>query len=332
MSSVFHDAPKKSDNPGEVPAADADQNEQRRMHADEILLDRMLVQRLLAEQFPHLTSLPLRLVHSTGTVNAIYRLGDELAVRLARVPAWADSLLREWRWLPRLKPHLSLAIPEPLALGSPTAFYPHPWAIYRWLEGDPYQPHLIADEAELAVQLADFIRQLRSMAPVDAPRAGRAPLAELDEDTCAAIHAAHGLIDVHAAQEAWRNTLSAPRWDGEPVWLHGDLIPSNLLLQHGRLHAVIDFGSVGIGDPAMDLIPAWSVLGPRGRAVFRRALAPEQGAWQRARAYALHQALRIIPYYAVSNPAFTAEAQRTVQQVLSELGTRLKADSALQAV
>ena len=292
---------------------------QRLMHADEVAIDRSLVQRLLDEQFPALARQPLRLVHSTGTVNALYRLGDGLAVRLARVPDWADSLHREWKWLPRLAPHLPLAIPQPVALGRPAPYYPHPWAIYRWLEGQPYRPDLVHDEVQAAGDLAHFVHSLRAL-PVDAAlRGGRQPLAEVDEETRAAIEASAGLVDVEAARTAWGQALRAPAWDGEPVWIHGDLIPSNLLLQAGQLHAVIDFGSVGVGDPAMDIIPAWSVFGAAGRAAFRRALDVDEGTWQRGRGYALHQALLIIPYYAASNPEFTAEAQRTVQQVLADM-------------
>lgn len=291
---------------------------QRLMHADEVAVDRGLVQRLLDAQFPALAGQPLRLVHSTGTVNALYRLGDELAVRLTRVPGWADGLQREWEWLPRLAAHLPLAIPQPVALGQPTSFYPHPWAIYRWLAGRPYRPDLVHDEVQAAGELAHFVHCLRILPVQAAPRGGRQPLAEVDDETRAAIAVSAGLVDGEAARTAWGQALCAPVWDGAPVWIHGDLIPSNLLVQGGRLHAVIDFGSVGVGDPAMDLIPAWSVLGPAGRAAYRRALAVDEGTWQRGRGYALHQALLIIPYYAVSNPAFTAEAQRTVQQVLYE--------------
>lgn len=289
-----------------------------KMHPGEADIDEALVARLVAEQFPQLAGLPVRAAPSTGTVNAIYRIGAELYARLPRVTQWADGIVRELAWLPRLAPLLPLQIPEPIERGRPAHSYPFDWAIYRWIDGEPYRDELVADERQAARDLAGFVRELRRIETAGAPQAGRRPLAELDTPTRAAIAASRDLIDGAAAAAAWNRALEAPVWDGAPVWIHTDLLRPNLLAAHGRLAAVIDFGGAGAGDPAADIIAAWSVFGGPGREVYREALVVDEATWRRARGYALHQALLIIPYYIETNPAFVALARRTVEQVLAD--------------
>jgi aminoglycoside phosphotransferase (APT) family kinase protein len=282
------------------------------VHADEVAIDAELVRRLVATQFPGYATLPVEPVRSTGTVNAIYRLGDELAVRLPRVASYTRDLAKELEWLPRLAPRLSLAVPEPVERGEATDDHPFPWAIYRWLRGTPYERS--GDDRAAAERLAAFVRELRAI-PVDGgPPGGRRPLAELDTITREAIEA----IDTPGALAAWERALEAPPWDGEPVWIHADLLPPNVLVTHGRLAAVIDFGSVGVGDPAADVVAAWAMFGAAGRAAYLSALDVDAGTRERARGYALHQAALIIPYYAETNPAFVTMARGTVQQVLCD--------------
>lgn len=297
------------------------------MHAGEVDIDQELVRRLVATQFPQLADLAVREVVSAGTVNAIYRLGDHLCVRLPRVAGWAEDLDRERRWLPRLAAHLSMRIPAPVAQGSPSAIYPWAWAIYAWIEGQPYADALV-DQRQAANDLAQFVLELRDLDLAGGPSAGRRPLPDLDLDTRAAIEAAGEVIDRKAATAAWEGALQAPRWDGRPRWIHADLLRPNLLVHGGRICAVLDFGGAGVGDPAADLIAAWSVFDQPGREVFRRRLdsddasgvdAVRRGSWDRARGLALHQAAMIIPYYRHTNPAFVALARRTVEQVLADL-------------
>jgi aminoglycoside phosphotransferase (APT) family kinase protein len=291
-----------------------------KMHEGELDIGAELVGRLVAAQFPRLAGLPIRAVQPTGTVNAIYRLGDDLCTRLPRVRTYADDLEDEWRWLPWLAPRLPLRIPEPVAKGRPASGYPFPWAIYRWISGQPYADELIGDERQAARDLARFVAELRRIdPPAGAPRGGRRPLRELDAVTRAAIESARDVIDADAATAAWERALEAPAWEGTPVWLHGDLLRPNLLVGGGRLCAVIDFGSTGVGDPAADVVAAWNVLGRSGRATFRRALGVADGTWNRARGYALHQAALIIPYYPETNPGFVALAKRTVEEVLADI-------------
>jgi aminoglycoside phosphotransferase (APT) family kinase protein len=291
-----------------------------KMHQGEIDIDVELVHRLLAAQFPAWSSLPVEAVDSTGTVNAIYRLGHDMCVRLPRVQEWADDLTKELRWLPVLAPHLPLAVPVPVAAGEPGSGYPFRWAIYRWLEGRTFARDRAVDERLAAADLARFVRELRRIDPSGGPRSRRdRPLGPRDAETRTAIESLPSSIDTDAVTSVWETSLRSPAWDGgTPVWTHGDLLPPNLLVDHGRLSAVLDFGNLGVGDPAVDVIPAWSLFGAEGRQAFRSALDVDDATWARGRAFALHQALLIIPYYPVTNPGFVAMATRTVQEVLAD--------------
>jgi aminoglycoside phosphotransferase (APT) family kinase protein len=290
-----------------------------KMHDDEVAVDAPLVRRLLVAQFPHLCELPLEAVQSTGTVNVIYRLGDSLCVRLPRVARWSGHLDTELEWLPKLAPRLSLAVPEPVGVGAPGRGYPFAWAIYRWIPGETFTNDRVHDDCRAARDLAEFVSELRRIDTAGAPRSGRRPLRQLDPVTRAAIESARGVIDTDAARAAWETSLRAPTWEGSPVWRHCDLLPPNLVVDDGRLRAVVDFGAAGVGDPAADVIAAWSVFTGRARDVFRGALDVDDATWSRARGYALHQALLIIPYYPETNPEFVAMAKRTVREVLADL-------------
>jgi aminoglycoside phosphotransferase (APT) family kinase protein len=292
------------------------------MHDGEVHIDGALVHQLVVSQFPQWRDLPLEPFRSTGTVNAIYRLGDDLHVRLPRVEHWARDLDKELRWLPALAPHVPLEIPEAVARGHPHGGYPFPWAIYRWLPGRPFAPDAVDDEREAAVGLAAFVTALRGVDTAGAPRAPRdGPLQARDAQARAVIAKLSGVVDTDAVTAVWEQSLAAPESVAPAVWTHGDLLPPNLLTRDGHLHAVIDFGSIGAGDPAIDVIAAWSVFGRAARDVFRDALHVDDATWLRARGLALQQALLIIPYYARTNPEFVATAMRTVRRVLDDAGT-----------
>ena len=202
--------------------------------------------------------------------------------------------------------------------GEPGGSYPFSWAIYRWLEGEPVRRWAGRRRDPGARDLARFVLELRGIDPTAAPPGGRRPLRELDQVTRQHIDAAQDVIDADAALAAWQRCLQAPAWNGTPVWIHGDLLRPNVLVEGGRISAVIDFGGAGVGDPASDVIAAWSVFGPTGREAFRAALDVDEGTWLRARGIALHQAVVIIPYYPESNPGFVALAQRTLTEILAD--------------
>jgi aminoglycoside phosphotransferase (APT) family kinase protein len=294
-----------------------------KLHDDEFGIDTDLVRRLVAEQFPHLGDLPVTEFRSTGTVNAIYRLGDELSVRLPRVQRWSRDLERECTWLPLLAPSLTLQIPEPVAQGVATSYYPFSWAIFRWIDGQTYAPDRIDDERQAAADLAQFVAEMRSndLPPIDdkTPYGGRPPLAEHDAKVRNWIAQSGDLINGPAVTAAWEEAVSGRAWDGTYRWIHSDLVPPNLLVKDGRLSAVIDFGGAGLGDPATDLNPAWSVFGHAGRRVFRDLVGADDDTWRRGRGIAIIQATGLVPYYAVTNPAYSALGRRMLHEILADI-------------
>ncbi|MFI6331270.1 aminoglycoside phosphotransferase family protein [Micromonospora chersina] len=292
-----------------------------KMHADEVLTDADLVRRLLAGQFPHWADRPLRLVPSYGTDHDIYRLGDDLAVRLPRI-GWATrQAAREAEWLPRLAPHLPLALPVPVAMGRPAEGYPFDWSVCEWLPGENAGTARFDPDAA-AVDLAAFVAALRRIDTADAyprpPRARGADLAELDDGVRDAVRRLGDRVDGGAVLRAWQESLDAPAWDGPGVWVHGDLLPGNLLVVDGRLSAVIDFGGLNVGDPACDLQPAWNVFTGPGRARFRTELAVDDASWLRGRGWALLQAVIALPYYWDTNPGIVRQTSHALREVLAD--------------
>jgi aminoglycoside phosphotransferase (APT) family kinase protein len=294
------------------------------MHEDEVDVDADVVRRLLAEQVPELAALPITRVASTGTVNALFRVGDEHVARLPLVAHWSDDIEREWQWLPWFAARITtVRLPEPVFKGRPDASYPFVWSVHRWIPGSPYDDTLVDDERAAAETLARFVLELRSLAVVvGAPIGGRDPLRVLDDDTREAIRDSAGVIDADMAMKVWEQALEAPAWNGDPSWIHGDLLRPNLIVQEGRLVAVIDFGFIGVGDPATDLMPAWSVFGPAGQEVFRSMLDPDDATWSRGRGIALHQAASVIPYYTETNPGFVELSRRAIEQIQADFVLR----------
>ncbi len=292
-----------------------------KMHADEIDTDVMLVRRLLAGQFPHWAGLAIEPVVSYGTDHDIYRLGDDLAARLPRI-GWATrQAAKEAEWLPKLAPQLPLAVPVQLAIGHPAEGYPFEWSVYEWLPGENANG-TIEDLDQAAVDLAAFVRALRQVDPTDAhPRPARsrgAPLAELDKDVRRSIAELGDRVDGDAALRSWQESLDAAAWDGGEVWVHGDLLPGNLLVVDGRLSAVIDFGCLNVGDPACDLQPAWNVFADASRTRYRAELDVDDASWLRGRGWALYQAVMALPYYWHTNPGMIRQASHALTQVLDD--------------
>jgi aminoglycoside phosphotransferase (APT) family kinase protein len=293
------------------------------MHPGMHPVDGDLVRRLITGQFPQWAGLAVHRWPSGGTVNAMYRLGDDMAVRLPLVQGGAKDVSLEQEWLPRLAPHLPTRIPEVLGAGKPALGYPWPWSVYRWLAGEHPEAGVLREPVLLAGDLAAFVAAMRSITLPGAPKAHRGgPVASLDAATRAAIGELRRIpqedIDCDAVAAIWEEALRAPVWDGPPVWLHADLMPGNLLIDGGRLAAVIDFGCTGTGDPACDLFPAWNLLPDDAREVFREALAVDDATWIRGRGRTLSQALIALPYYRRTNPAMADNARHVIRAVLDE--------------
>lgn len=265
------------------------------MERDEITAE--LAARLVAEQFPEWADLPVTPVALNGWDNTTFRLGDELAIRLPNGEGYAAAVEKEHRWLPALAPELPLPIPQPVAMARPGSGYPWLWSINRWLDGQPASVGRIADLSTFAAQLAGFLTALYAIDGVDGPPAGShsahrgGPLASFDdEEIPEAIELLAGRIDGDAVGEVWRTALSS-RWERPPVWVHGDVVGSNLLVDDGALSAVIDFGCSAVGDPACDLVMAWTFFAGDSLDRFRLGLPLDEATWARGRGWALWKAL-----------------------------------------
>jgi aminoglycoside phosphotransferase (APT) family kinase protein len=288
------------------------------MHADEIAAAPALAQRLVAAQFPHWADRRISRLDASGTGNTIYRLGDDMLLRLPRIERAAVALEKERTWLPRLATALPLSIPTPLGLGEPGEGYPYPWAVYRWLDGDVVDAGRL-DLHSAADDLGGFVSALRQVDAARGPAASRGrPLRSRDRETRAAIEALRGTIDSDLAWTAWQEALATPLWHGRPVWIHGDLHAANLLARDGRLRAVIDFGSCGVGDPACDMMVAWTLLTEQTRPIFRERVQVDDPTWARGRGWALTFGIVAIPYYQTTNPQLTAVSRRAVDEALAD--------------
>lgn len=294
-----------------------------KMHINEADINTALVKRLLAAQFPKWAGFPVEAVKSAGTAHALYKLGNDMVVRLPRIESSAKEVDREQHWLPKLAPHLPLAIPVPLGKGSPGENYPWHWSVYRWLAGEDIDAKPLTDLKQTAFDLAQFITALQGIdatggpAPKN-PTYGRGvPLARRDEPVRKAIKDCGTMIDAKATTAAWDKAFQASEWNKPSVWVHGDLLPGNLLAESGKLSAVIDWGCLGIGDPACDLIPAWTIFSGESRRIFRETLSADDDMWERGRGWALSIGLIALPYYVKTNPAFAGLAKHMIEEVLN---------------
>jgi aminoglycoside phosphotransferase (APT) family kinase protein len=296
-----------------------------RLHHDQVAIDESTARRLLAEQMPEYAILPLREVASGGTDHAVFRLGDDLGLRMPLHASAVGGLLKEIRWLPVVAPHLSLEVPEIVATGRPSDRYPFPWAVVRWIPGEDALTGHIANLTEAALTLGRFVTELRTIDTRDAPlqatdgftRGG--PLVSRDSAFRHALEQCEGLLDIRLVRAVWEDALAAPDWDGPPVWLHADLIPGNVLLRDGRVVGVLDFGTMARGDPAYDVTPAWHLLDRDSRGLFRNIVEADDAMWRRARGLVVSGGVIALPYYRDTNPSMIATACRGISEVLADL-------------
>ena len=285
------------------------------MHADELEIDETLVRHLLAEQFPEWAGLPLRHIEPSGTDHAIFRLGDELSVRFARVEGLVEPGSKQFVWLPKLAPLLPVDVPVPVAQGRPSEQYPWFWEIHTWVHGETAPVEMI-EVIQAVRDLCALIAALHQVSPAGAPPGRGIPLAERDLEIRYWLARFDGDPCVTAE---WERALAAPPWDGPPVWHHGDLDARNWLIRDGRISGVIDWGLMGVGDPACDVMVAWKLHSPAARDAVRDALAIDDATWDRARGWVLSQAVAILAYYTPeNNPTLFHEAESWLELVLSE--------------
>lgn len=278
-----------------------------------------LVSRLIATEFPQWADLLIKPVPSAGTQHALYRLGEDMLVRLPHVQEAESQAPKEFQWLPILAPRLPLTIPTPLFLGHPAEGYPWHWSIYRWLEGEAAITGRTGNPRRAATDLGKFISALQRVNPAGGPPSGRGvSLAERDSYTRTAITSLREMIDPDAATTAWEASLAASAREATPVWTHGDLFPGNLLFRDGQLSAVIDFGDAGLSDPACDMLGAWSFLPADAHKFFRAELSMSDATWVRGRGWALSIALLALLHFRRTNDQIANVAMKVVRETLAD--------------
>ncbi|MGW5733823.1 MULTISPECIES: aminoglycoside phosphotransferase family protein [Streptomyces] len=286
-------------------------------------IDAALVRRLVAAQFPRWSHLPVRPVEVDGWDNRTYRLGDALTARLPTAAGYVPAVAKENAWLPRLAPSLPVAVPSVMGEGVPGEGYPYPWSVRGWLDGETAAPGRIDDLTGFAEAVAAFILALQRCDTAGGPLAGEhswyrgASPAYYDEETRRCLAALAGRVDTDRAAAVWEAALDA-RWHGTPVWFHGDIAPGNLLVADGKLTAVIDFGTSGVGDPACDLVIAWGMFSGESRTAFRRAVGHDEGTWARARGWLLWKCLLTLTEHIDTDPGRAAVERRLIAEVLTD--------------
>jgi len=289
----------------------------------ELVIDASLVRRLIATQFPRWSDLEVRPIEPGGWDNRSFRLGEQMTVRLPSAEHYVLQVEKEHRWLPRLAPQLPLPIPVPLAKGTPGEGFPWPWSVYRWLQGETLVVERVADLGQVAKDLTRFLRALRQADAADGPLPGDhnfhrgGPPGFYDEQTRQALTLLEGQVDTTAAREVWEAALAAP-FEGAPVWFHGDIAWGNLLVAQGRLSAVIDFGTSGVGDPACDLAIAWTFFHGESREVFRDDMALDRGGWARGRGWTLWKALIVLAGMTGAPASEKAKQRAVIEDVLAD--------------
>ncbi|MCB1647195.1 MAG: aminoglycoside phosphotransferase family protein [Pseudomonadales bacterium] len=288
------------------------------LHASELTLSETDARNLIRAQFPELAGAVVEAVADSGTVNYLFRVGETHCARFPRTPDYETSLLTEIRWLKAIVNRLSISTPTVAANGVPGESYPLQWALYHWISGNNFDPETDGCDPANALTLAEVLNELHAIPTTGELQSGRCARPHPRDYTIEpAIRFVSQTYDAAHLRSLWQDFLALPAFTENPVWTHGDLIPPNLLCRNGHLAAVIDWGSLGEGDPAIDYIVAFTLFRGEARDVFRRSLGIDEASWQRARAYAFRQALRIIPYYHQSHAAFTRMAYHTLDEILS---------------
>ncbi len=288
-----------------------------------IIIDTALARHLIDSQFPQWKDLIIQPVALSGWDNRTFHLGENMLIRMPSAPDYELQIEKEQEWLPKLAPLLPLPIPAPLAIGKPSENYPWRWSIYRWIDGQSANHSQITDLSDFAKSLANFLTALERIDATNGPLAGLhsfyrgGNLNHYDEEVRQAIVAIEDKIDVNAIIEVWEAALMTT-WDKSPVWVHGDISAGNLLVQEGRLSAVIDFGQLAVGDPACDLAITWTLFKDNSREIFRKALQLDSGTWARGRGWTLWKSLVVAAGFTDPNNTESKECWRIIDEVLED--------------
>lgn len=291
------------------------------LHAGELVIDIALANALISTQYPQWAKLEIRPILSSGTDNEIFRLGENMCLRIPKSTSTINNLDKEYAWLPYLTP-LPLRIPAPIAKGKPGNGYPCNWCIFDWIDGETATPNQLHNQHDVAVDIAEFIKALQIVDTRNAPLSGShnnyrgVPLINRDLLTRKAIGNLRNIYDPSILTVIWETALNTTAWDQKPVWLHGDIHSGNLLFNNHRLCAVIDFGLSGVGDPACDLMVGWTQFSPDVRETFQKSINADTATLARGKGWALSWAVIALAHYLDTNPFLTTMSKGTIKRIL----------------
>jgi len=291
-----------------------------------IKIDVDLVSKLINSQFPEWSNLEVKPVKISGNDNRTFHLGNSMSVRLPSDEVYVPQVEKEQKWLPILAKNLSTPISEPLAKGEPSEDYQHPWSVNKWLDGEIVTIENIDDPSQFANELGGFLVELQSIDASGGPLAGEhnfyrgGDIVVYDDECRNAINNNETTFNKHLLKEIWESALSS-KWAGEPVWVHGDIAPGNILIKNGKLCAIIDFGILGVGDPSCDAAMAWTFFDDKSRKTFKNALNFDEETWNRARGWALWKALITYDYNKQSNKAVADEQCNIINVIINDYET-----------
>ncbi|MFX3649813.1 MAG: aminoglycoside phosphotransferase family protein [Paenibacillus sp.] len=292
-----------------------------------IKIDVDLVSKLINSQFPEWANLEVKPVKKSGNDNKTFHLGNSMSVRLPSEEAYVPQVEKEQKWLPILAKHLSTQITEPLAKGEPSEDYPYPWSVNKWLDGETVTLDNIDDANQFALDLGGFLVELQSIDASEGPLAGKhnfyrgGDIVVYENECRDAINNNVTIFNKHLLGEIWGLALTS-KWDREPVWVHGDIAPGNILIKNGKLSAVIDFGILGVGDPSCDAAMAWTFFDDSSRKAFKNALKFDEETWNRARGWALWKALITYNRNKQSNKAIADEQYNIIEVIINDYETQ----------
>lgn len=288
-----------------------------------ITINADLVKKLIKEQFPQWSNLDIKPVKNGGNDNRTFHLGEELSVRLPSEEAYSYQVEKEQKWLPILAEKLSFTIPTPIAKGVANEDYPWSWSIYKWLEGETLSYKKIDGLSQFAKDLGTFLNEFQAIDASEGPLAGQhnfyrgGSLLIYDKESRNSIENNKNSFDLHILNEIWDLALDS-KWVSNPVWVHGDIAPGNILVKDGKLSAVIDFGILGVGDPSCDAAIAWTFFDETSRGEFKKVLNIDGGTWNRARGWALWKALITYDAYKDTVKIMADEAYRTILTIIDD--------------
>ncbi len=277
-----------------------------------------VVEKLVQKQFPKYSHLPIKSVEIQGHDNRTFRLGDDMLVRLPSAEIYAAKVVIEQKWLPFLAKNLSVKIPDPIAFGKPSEIYPMPWSIYSWIDGRSANQLSLDDKTLeiIAFELSEFLKQLHKISIYNAPSAGKHNFFRGSHSSVYDLEAKEALAKLNLSDEIWQKALQS-KWNKNPVWIHGDLVAGNILLKNDHLVGVIDFGGMAVGDPACDLIIAWTLFKNESRKIFWQNLDLDEETWNRARGWALWKtAIELVRNNENKNSVRAKEWKRIIDEIL----------------